>query len=398
MNQPAKPLIDAWTLEQAQAAAAADVPESAAVVEAALAANAGRVEAAASALRLAMPRCEDIRLLFLGFQFFFRTGDHATAETLTQRRLEIAERAGETEHVARACTNLGLIHLATGRLDSAHSLCDRALTIDQRLGNQQGVARDLGNLANVYEARKEFDTAERLNHRSLAIAREIGDVGMNAGKLANLGDIAAATGRPELARDLWSEAAALFELAGDHAAAATFRSRERMIPQPASVPHRAPDEISLRRTRHTDLPLLFSFETDRAANDLVGTKPRDWQSFQLRWMTILSDHDGTVTGVVPRVIEAAGVVVGSVNVSPHEGRDSLGYWISREYWGRGIATRAVALMLEELARRPLYATAAAHNLPSLRVLQKNGFEVIDRAFSPPTSRTVERETVTLVLR
>jgi RimJ/RimL family protein N-acetyltransferase len=98
------------------------------------------------------------------------------------------------------------------------------------------------------------------------------------------------------------------------------------------------------------------------------------------------------------VIEAAGDVVGSVNISPNEGRDSLGYWIAREHWGRGIATRAVALMLEEFARRPLYATTAAHNLPSLRVLQKNGFEVIDRVHTPPTSRTVERETVTLVLR
>jgi RimJ/RimL family protein N-acetyltransferase len=166
----------------------------------------------------------------------------------------------------------------------------------------------------------------------------------------------------------------------------------------APMSHLASDEISLRRTRHTDLPLLFSLEVDRAANDLAGTKPRDWQSFQLRWNTILADYDGTVTGVVPRVIEAAGVVVGSVNISPNEGRNSLGYWIAHAYWGRGIATRAVALMLEEFPRRPLYATAAAHNLPSLRVLEKNGFAVIDRVHTPPTSRTVERETVTLVLR
>lgn len=224
MGEPAKRLIDAWTLEQAQAAAAEGVPESAAVVGAALAANADRVEEAAIALRLSMPRCEDIRLLFLGFQFFFRTGDHATAEALTSRRLEIAERAGETEHVARACTNLGLIHLTTGRLDSAQSLSERALAIDERLGNQQGVARDLGNLANVFEARKEFDTAERLNQRSLATAREIGDDVIAAGKLANLGDIAEATARPELARRLWAEAAELFTRVGDGATAQRYRA------------------------------------------------------------------------------------------------------------------------------------------------------------------------------
>jgi tetratricopeptide (TPR) repeat protein len=224
MSEPAKSLIDAWTLEQALDAADEGVPDASAIIKAAEAANAGRVEEAAGALRLLMPHCEDIRLLFLGFQFFFRAGDHAAAETLTRRRLEIAERAGETEHVARACTNLGLIHLTTGRLDSAQTLCARALAIDERLGNRRGVARDLGNLANVFEARKEFEMAERLNLRSLAMAREIGDDVIAAGKLANLGDIAEATARPDLARRLWSEAAELFGRVGQVANSDRYRA------------------------------------------------------------------------------------------------------------------------------------------------------------------------------
>ena len=55
-------------------------------------------------------------------------------------------------------------------------------------------------------------------------------------------------------------------------------------------------------------------------------------------------------------------------------------------------------MLAEFTRRPLYATAAAHNLPSIRVLQKNGFEIVSRYTTPETDRTVQRETVSLVLK
>lgn len=143
--------------------------------------------------------------------------------------------------------------------------------------------------------------------------------------------------------------------------------------------------------------MLHAFELDEASNQLAGTKPRDWETFRARWDEILADVDGTKTGVTPRVILADGVVVGAVNISPQDGGDSIGYWIAREHWGRGIATRAVGLMLGECARRPLYATAAGHNHPSIRVLEKNGFRVVSRRMTPETARTVARETVTLVL-
>jgi RimJ/RimL family protein N-acetyltransferase len=159
-----------------------------------------------------------------------------------------------------------------------------------------------------------------------------------------------------------------------------------------------PTEIALRPTSPADVPMLHAFELDPLANELAGTKPRDWVTFQARWAEILADPEGKVTRVTPRVIVACGVVVGAVNVSPHGEADSIGYWIAREHWGRGIATRAVALMLREFARRPLYATAAGHNHPSIRVLEKNGFEVVSRCFTPESARTVARETVTLVLR
>ena len=159
----------------------------------------------------------------------------------------------------------------------------------------------------------------------------------------------------------------------------------------------APAAISLRRTTAADLPLLHELELDQASNTLAGTKPRDWAAFHARWLQILADSDGTATGVIPRVIVADGGVVGAVNISPHEGRDAIGYWIAREHWGRGIATRAVALLLSEFPRRPIFATTAGHNHPSIRVLEKSGFQIVSRGLTQETARTVQRETVTLML-
>jgi len=56
-----------------------------------------------------------------------------------------------------------------------------------------------------------------------------------------------------------------------------------------------------------------------------------------------------------------------------DGQQLLGYWVGREWWGRGVATRAVALLAEEVPVRPLHAHVAAHNLGSIRVLEKCGF-------------------------
>jgi RimJ/RimL family protein N-acetyltransferase len=57
------------------------------------------------------------------------------------------------------------------------------------------------------------------------------------------------------------------------------------------------------------------------------------------------------------------------------GQRKVGYWIGKEFWGRGIATRALALFLAEVSERPLYASVATSNVGSIRVLEKCGFTI-----------------------
>lgn len=154
----------------------------------------------------------------------------------------------------------------------------------------------------------------------------------------------------------------------------------------------APHVIALRATTSDDLPSLFRFEQDPEANGLAGTRPRDWATYSARLGEVLRDP-----GVTARVIIADGELVGSINVLRQEGLDWIGYWISRGYWGRGIATRAIGLMLGEVGMRPLYARASAHNGASLWALLKNGFVEMSRGRAPETQRHVAREVVTLRL-
>lgn len=152
-------------------------------------------------------------------------------------------------------------------------------------------------------------------------------------------------------------------------------------------------DIRLRPTVPADIETLFAFQKDPASNEMAGTKPRDRPVFYAHWEKVLVDP-----GVVARVIEADGVVVGSINIFKMGEVDAIGYWIAREHWGRGIAGRAIALLLAEEPLRPLHAQAAADNVASLRALRRNGFVEVSREHEAATERFLAREVVKLMLK
>lgn len=80
-------------------------------------------------------------------------------------------------------------------------------------------------------------------------------------------------------------------------------------------------------------------------------------------------------------IEAEGQVAGSIGL--HPGKDvtrltaELGYWLAEPFWGRGIITAAVRVMVqygfEQLPLNRVEAYVFANNPASARVLEKAGF-------------------------
>lgn len=138
--------------------------------------------------------------------------------------------------------------------------------------------------------------------------------------------------------------------------------------------------------------MLFALQSDPDANTMAGTKPRSREAFFATWEKIFADPN-----VRSCVIEMDGAIVGGVSCFQAEGRDALGYWIAKEHWGRGIASKAVALFLVEETRRPLHATVVRTNTRSQRVLEKCGFRLVEFRMGEETDRYVGCELAEFVL-
>jgi RimJ/RimL family protein N-acetyltransferase len=155
-------------------------------------------------------------------------------------------------------------------------------------------------------------------------------------------------------------------------------------------------DLHLRPVTWADLPELFRFQCDAESSSLAGVIPRSEAAFYAVWEKTMADPR-----VVARVIASGPKILGSIACFRMEGEgeavDALGYWIARDHWGKGVATRAVAMFLEECPRRPLHAHVAAPNIASLKVLARNGFTEVRRRHSPATERYTECLLVELIL-
>jgi RimJ/RimL family protein N-acetyltransferase len=152
-------------------------------------------------------------------------------------------------------------------------------------------------------------------------------------------------------------------------------------------------DVRLRPVEQGDLPRMYDMQLDPESNRMAVTIPRTEEAFDAHWAKVLADP-----GVTARVILVGETVVGTISCFPMDGEDHVGYWIDRADWGRGIASRALQLLLREVTKRPLVATVATSNAASLRVLQKCGFVVERVRHSPATDRYPECEEAVLVLR
>jgi RimJ/RimL family protein N-acetyltransferase len=155
---------------------------------------------------------------------------------------------------------------------------------------------------------------------------------------------------------------------------------------------RVPGKVSLRPAEAGDLPTFFQQETHPEANRMAVVNPRDIEGFRSA-----RERNMTNPGIVARVIIVEGVVVGSISCFDWDGVRSVGDRIAREHWGKGIATRALAMLLEVVSLRPLHARVASSNVASIRVLEKCGFRVTGHEWAPATDRFPACEEAILVL-
>lgn len=127
--------------------------------------------------------------------------------------------------------------------------------------------------------------------------------------------------------------------------------------------------VTLRDVQESDLATFYSQQLDPEASRMAAFPSRDWDAFSKHWAKIMTSATGTIQTVV-----AGGNVAGNIGSWQDSGENLVGYWIGREYWGKGIATAALSAFLKRVPHRPLVARVAKHNVASIRVLEKCGFQ------------------------
>src|SRR5690349_4983076 len=102
--------------------------------------------------------------------------------------------------------------------------------------------------------------------------------------------------------------------------------------------------VHLRDVEDQDIDVFFEHQADPQAVEMAAFPARDKDRFAAHWAKLRSDDS-----LVVRTIVADGLVAGNIGSWPDDGRQLLGYWVGREWWGRGVATQALALLVAEVS-------------------------------------------------
>jgi RimJ/RimL family protein N-acetyltransferase len=126
----------------------------------------------------------------------------------------------------------------------------------------------------------------------------------------------------------------------------------------------------LRDVVDDDIEVFFEQQNDAEAIRMAVWVPRERDAFFEHWRGILSNDE-----LVAKTIVSGDEVAGNITSWERDGKRFVGYWLGREFWGQGLATKALTELIQELDR-PVYAEVATTNGGSIRVLEKCGFTVV----------------------
>jgi RimJ/RimL family protein N-acetyltransferase len=155
-----------------------------------------------------------------------------------------------------------------------------------------------------------------------------------------------------------------------------------------NTPSVVPPKVTLREVRASDLPILFKHQLDPEATRMAAFPSRTRDAFMAHWTKIMANPDNAL-----RIVLLEGEIAGYIGAWT-DGADRLvGYWMGREFWGRGIASAALSQFVLYETTRPLTAYVARHNAASIRVLLKAGFTTAGKDTLNLTDDTSDEEVV-----
>ncbi len=144
--------------------------------------------------------------------------------------------------------------------------------------------------------------------------------------------------------------------------------------------------VELRDVTEDDVPIFYEHQLDPDAVRMAAFPARSREAHLAHWVRILANETGD-----KQTILVDGQVAGNIVSFDQDGERDVGYWIGKAYWGKGIATKALAAFLDHETARPLYAHVATFNVASIHVLEKCGFVMCGEAkgFPGPDGEDVD---------
>jgi len=133
------------------------------------------------------------------------------------------------------------------------------------------------------------------------------------------------------------------------------------------------ERLELRPMRMDDIAVLFDQQKDEVAIHMAGftaKDPQDAAAFMVKTKNLINNP-----AVDTMAIIVGDQVLGNLMGFEMFGQRAVCYWIGRQYWGCGCATKALSLFIKQNQLWPLTARVAHDNVASLRVLEKCGFKV-----------------------
>jgi RimJ/RimL family protein N-acetyltransferase len=143
--------------------------------------------------------------------------------------------------------------------------------------------------------------------------------------------------------------------------------------------------LILRRWREADLDSLIRLANNRRIwINLADPFPHPYTHADGQGWIALTAAEGDPQ--LQFAIDVDGQAIGGIGLKrlPEQHPQSLevGYWVGEPYWGRGIASEALARVTEyafnKLGAERVQAQVFAYNLASARVLEKNGYTLEGR--------------------
>ncbi len=140
--------------------------------------------------------------------------------------------------------------------------------------------------------------------------------------------------------------------------------------------------IIAREVNMEDIDDLFEIYSDKEAMKFRGSRPMEsLDDARLFVQNVVLEEGTKLTSRLGIELVETGGLIGTIMKrvdGRKEGICEIGYSIGKKYWGRGLGTEIVGLIVDDLKHdertKELHAWSHRDNLASLRILEKMGFE------------------------